>query len=355
MSELLFRASDDRFQKIKNAQEYADLVEKFLTARETLKKNVRENKLGVSESEYQRMIEQKPTVEAIQRLENKLENIVPSTGDLVKSSKNKLEKKKDVEDKNEKLGDEGEVGEVGEEVKEDEESAAASSVSSASPGFLDDEKVNKLVAKYEAVKGPRGTLTVDKDDGTIGEEVVYLYPESRLVVVGSQKAVLTEPLLELLYLPGSQVLKNKYDVQTVNAFERLVSHIDKGSLGRSNKYQLILKKQELQKKALMRDKRSKARSSSKERSTISGRGASASKALATGRGCNNHIMIPQDVGEAAKRLNGSDSCARRQAHRLWRPSSHDRLPFRAHAPLRLSALRLLSTTACHWLQQPALP
>ena len=275
MSELVFRASDDRFQKIKNAEDYVDLVEKFLTARETLKKNVRENKLGVSEAEFQRIAQQKPTVEAIQRLETKLENIVPSTGELVKSLKNKLEKKK------EDVEEEGEEIEESEEEEEESKSAALPSLTSSSD-FLDDEAVDELVEKYEAVKGPRGTLTVDKNDGTLGGEVVYKYPESRLIVVGTQKALLTEPLLELLYLPGSQILKRKYDFQTLNAFERLVSHIDKGSLGRSNKYQLILRNQELQKRALLGTKRS------------------ASKALATGRG---HLMIPEDIGEAAQRLN----------------------------------------------------
>ena len=275
------------FKKIKNAEDYADLVEKFLTARETLKKNVRENKLGVSEAEYQRIIEQKPTVQAIQRLESKLENIVPSTGELVKSLKNKLEKKK------EDVEEEGEEIEESEEEEEESKSAASSS-SSPSRDFLDDEKVNKLVEKYESVKGPRGTLTVDKNDGTIGGEVVYIYPESKLVIVGTQKAVLTEPLLELLFLPGAQILKRKYDLQTVNAFERLVSHIDKGSLGRSNKYQLILRNQEHQKRILSRAKPSASK----------GRSASASESLATtGRGCNNHIMIPQDLGQAAERLN----------------------------------------------------
>ena len=56
------------FRKIKNPKEFTALVEQFLTAREKLKQQVRENKLGVSEAEFQQTQIQKPTISAIKKL-----------------------------------------------------------------------------------------------------------------------------------------------------------------------------------------------------------------------------------------------------------------------------------------------
>ena len=59
------------FRKITNPQEYAALVEQFLSARESLKQSVRQNKVGVSEAIYQQTQIQQPTITAVEKLKDK--------------------------------------------------------------------------------------------------------------------------------------------------------------------------------------------------------------------------------------------------------------------------------------------
>jgi hypothetical protein len=60
-------------RKITEVKEYRDIVEQFLTARESLKQSVRQNKLGVSEAEYQETQIQQPTITAIEKLGEKIQ------------------------------------------------------------------------------------------------------------------------------------------------------------------------------------------------------------------------------------------------------------------------------------------
>ena len=82
------------FRKVKNPQEYAALVEQFLTARESLKKSVRQNKLGLTESEYQQTLAQQPTISAIEKLGEKIQEQQQPTISAIEKLGEKLSKKK---------------------------------------------------------------------------------------------------------------------------------------------------------------------------------------------------------------------------------------------------------------------
>ena len=82
------------FRKIKNPEEYSTLVNQFLTARESLKQKVRENKLGVSESEYQQTQIQQPTISAIENLGKQIQVEQQPTAIAIKKLTKKLSKRK---------------------------------------------------------------------------------------------------------------------------------------------------------------------------------------------------------------------------------------------------------------------
>ena len=64
------------FRKIRNPEEYSALVDKFLTARESLKQSVLQNKLGLNESEYQQTQIQQPTISAIEKLGEQQQSVL---------------------------------------------------------------------------------------------------------------------------------------------------------------------------------------------------------------------------------------------------------------------------------------
>jgi hypothetical protein len=82
------------FRKIKNPEEYAALVEQFLSARESLKQSVRQNKLGLTEVEYQQTQAQKRTISAIEKLGEQIQTQQQPTISAIEKLGEKLTEKK---------------------------------------------------------------------------------------------------------------------------------------------------------------------------------------------------------------------------------------------------------------------
>ena len=109
---------------------------------------------------------------------------------------------------------------------------------------------------------------------------------------------MTLQLLELLYAPTSAVSGRAYDKQTVRDYERLTEHIDKKQLGRSYKYGLIVDDRERRK----RERKQMAIQTRMERQQMESMELENELAQSPQEGLG-YTLIPQDVGQAAQRLN----------------------------------------------------
>jgi hypothetical protein len=134
-----------------------------------------------------------------------------------------------------------------------------------------------------------GIMTVDSDNFLGGLPVEFDF-ERKVVSVGDRESKLSLPLLELLYAPTSTVSGRAYDQETIRDYDRLTEHIDKKHAGRSHKYGLILNAQERQKKEerLRRDEEKRKQFDESLNIPMEGEG---------------HTLIPQNVNQAAQRLN----------------------------------------------------
>jgi hypothetical protein len=231
------------FRKITNPQEYTALVDQFLTARESLKKSVRQNKLGLSEAEYQQTLAQQPTITAIEKLGEKIQTQQQPTVSAIQKLTEKLSKKKQENDA------EGEKAIVAEGAK-----AIPSGIAKAEIGEEADEEfdaateMERIALFLDRVTSKRfkpGAMTVDSN-GLLGGTPVKLDFQRGIARVGDRQAKLSLPLVELLYGPSSAVSKRNYDSDTIIDYNLLTRHIDKKHLGRSSKYQLILNYKERQ-------------------------------------------------------------------------------------------------------------
>ena len=243
------------FRKVKNPQEYAALVEQFLSARECLKQSVRQNKLGLDESEYQQTQIQQPTINAIEKLGKKIQAEQQPTAIAIKKLTKKLSKKKraippDAKAVPSRIVAEGKAkAEIDEEAEReqsmmDEEIDAASEVGEIDAA-TEMERIASYLDRATSKRFKHGAMTVDSNR-LLGGIPVKLDLQSGTVKVGDREAKLTLPLVELLYGPSSAVKKRDYDSDTIIDYDLLTSHIDKTYLGRSSKYQLILGDKERQ-------------------------------------------------------------------------------------------------------------
>jgi hypothetical protein len=188
----------------------------FLTARESLKQSVRQNKLGLSEAEYQQTQLQKPIVTAVQQLGEK----ISKTQDAAAASA--------IQKLTEKQENDAASGNVDDAASEFD-AASERKQMSAMAGEIDEEAEMERIASFsEEMASNRmtskryksGIMTVDSDN-RLGDLPVQLDFDRKVVSVGDRESKLSLPLLELLYAPTPAVSARVYDQETIREYERL--------------------------------------------------------------------------------------------------------------------------------------
>ena len=318
------------FRKITNHQEYSELVEQFLTARESLKNSVRQNKLGLTESEYQQTQIQQPTISAIEKLGEQIQIQQQPTVTAIQKLTEKLTEKKqenvnNAEPSGAKAIPSGAKAKANGRAKAKAKAEIGEEADEEFDAATEKEKISSYLNRVTSKRFKRGAMTVDSNN-LLGGIPIKLDFEHGIARVGNREATLTLPLVELLYGPSTAIDTRNYNSDTVIDYDLLTSHINKQQLGRSSKYQLILndkerlrreenrRERERQQMAIQMGMPSKMerereqnlqkqlfmQSLQKSKQSLKERQQTAVQSVQEGFG---HTLIPQDVGQAANRLN----------------------------------------------------
>jgi hypothetical protein len=226
------------FRNVKNPEEYAALVEQFLSARESLKQSVRQNKVGVSEAIYQQTQIQQPTITAIEKLEEQIQTQQQPTVSAIEKLGEKIQNANDAASAAEAIV----TKEIGEESKQ-MDSMITDPMQKKSIKETEMERIAVFLEAMNSKRFKTDSMTVDSSD-ELGGLPVRIDLDRELVKVGNRKVELSLPIVELLYAPGSFVSTQTYDQETIMQYDYLTEHIPKKQLGRSSKYGLILKEKE---------------------------------------------------------------------------------------------------------------
>ena len=169
---------------------------------------MRQNKLGLTEAEFQQTLAQQPTITAIEKLGEQIQIqqqptvTIPSVSAIEKLAEKLTEKKQENDAASENVNEIAEIDEEGEMGR--------------IASFLEQMAKNRTTSK----RFKSGILTVDSDN-RLGDLPMELDFDRKVVKVGDRESRLSLPLLELLYAPTSAVFGRAYDRETIKDFERL--------------------------------------------------------------------------------------------------------------------------------------